>query len=199
MSCINALEVSASRLSSNEQKKTSKDNHEKPFSLLRSHEHHAASANFSPDGTIFVSGVLDGTIRFWDMSTKKMIKQIRAYQGVAEGLDFSPDGSILASCSADHTIRLWDASSYSLIRTMGNDSFIVCDVSFSPNREILVSGSGDAIRFEDIRSFSEIAALDNLFFADIKSIIFSPGGEMVAAAHSSGEVWLIDPYTATIT
>lgn len=59
---------------------------------------------FSPDGAMLATAGADGTIRFWEISSRRLL---RSWEGKAErvlSLSFSPDGTFLANGSADGTL-----------------------------------------------------------------------------------------------
>ena len=59
---------------------------------------------FSPDGAMLATAGADGTIRFWEISSRRLL---RSWEGKAErvlSLSFSPDGTFLASGWADGTL-----------------------------------------------------------------------------------------------
>ncbi len=61
---------------------------------------------FSPNGAMLATAGADGTIRFWDISSRRLL---RSWEGKAErvlSLSFSPDGTLLASGSADGTLMV---------------------------------------------------------------------------------------------
>ena len=66
------------------------------------------AATFSPDGTRFVTGHRDKSVRVWDAATFEELVRLRGHKSYVYRLAFSPDGSKLVSASGDKTVRVWD-------------------------------------------------------------------------------------------
>ena len=67
------------------------------------------SLAFSPDGKLFVSGINNGTVVFWDTTSGEIIGQpLTGSGGDISDLAFSPDGKLLASGSTNGNIILWN-------------------------------------------------------------------------------------------
>ena len=63
----------------------------------------------SVDGSLAAVGLMDGSIRLFDVATGREISSLEGHAGVITALKFSPDGSILASGGRDGVVILWGA------------------------------------------------------------------------------------------
>ena len=66
------------------------------------------SLAFSPDNTVLLSGLRNGSIELWDMTTGEKITTLNGHTSIIETLVFSPDGKTLVSAGQDGTILVWD-------------------------------------------------------------------------------------------
>jgi WD40 repeat protein len=70
----------------------------------------AYAVAFSPDGKTLVTTDTDGTIRQWDVATRRQIRAPIAPEGAPEFLRaaLSPNGKILATTQFGGPAQLWD-------------------------------------------------------------------------------------------
>jgi WD40 repeat protein len=114
-----------------------------------------ASAAFSPDGKLVVTGSWDHSAKIWEVATGHAIRKLEGgHTGYINTAEFSPDGSLVLTASDDGTARLWDVAS-------GTPTGIVFDghhdrvlsACFSPDGARVLTTSGDKIaRLWDART-----------------------------------------------
>jgi WD40 repeat protein len=101
---------------------------------------------FSPDGSRFVAGLGDHTVRQWDAFTGTPIgAPIVGHTGTVSVATYSPDGARIASGGmGDNTVRVWDAETGAPVGTpfMGHLDAIA-GLTFTPDGQQIVSTSSD--------------------------------------------------------
>ena len=155
--------------------------------ILAAHSGEIHSVTFSHDGQILATGDYNGTIKLWDIATRRNIRTIDGHKhpdfdrdyNLVSSLEFSPDDKILASASWDNTVKLWNVDTGDEIATL-NHVGSVYTVAFSPDGTMVVSGgSGGPQRRETLKVWdagtgSNIATFDG---ETVKSIDFSSNGD----------------------
>jgi len=69
------------------------------------------SAVFSPDGTLFVEGYFDGTVRVRDASTREIVATFGGHDSQVFAVDFQPPhGAMVVSGANFGDIKLWDVA-----------------------------------------------------------------------------------------
>jgi WD40 repeat protein len=132
------------------------------------------------------------TIRWWDVSQRKLIATLTGHNSWVSSVAFSPDGRMLASGSYDDTIRLWDVLQRKLIAMLTGHTKSVTSVAFSPDGRIIASGStDDTIRLWDVSQRKLIATLTG-HTGFVYSVAFSPDGRMLASGSVDGTIRLWD-------
>jgi WD40 repeat protein len=75
---------------------------------LAGHDDIVTSLAFHPQGRLLASASLDGTVRFWDVLARRLIRAYRWPLGKVKGVAFAPDGMRAAACGTSGKIALWD-------------------------------------------------------------------------------------------
>ncbi|MEW6128503.1 MAG: caspase family protein [Acidobacteriota bacterium] len=147
---------------------------------------------FSPDGEFIASASSDKTVRLWDATNQKLIRQFEGHYDNVTSLAFSPDSKTLASAGLDRTIKIWDLSSGKLIRNLQGHDDDVNSLAFSADGKTLASGSKDrTINLWDTKTGELIHTIE-IHTSSVRSIAFSPDGKTVFAGCDDGAIKLFD-------
>ena len=167
----------------------------------------------SPDDRFAVSGSADGTLKFWDIATGRVIytsyhhlnrSAINAerggYRGVAllpqvTCVEISATGALLLSGASDGNVIVTEIRTGAIIRVYPGHRKSVNAVSFSNDAKLAVTGDADGeIRLWQITTGRTIGKFDIKFrSSQITALDLSPDGRMILAGDSDGMVRLIDP------
>ncbi len=153
------------------------------------------SLQFSPDGSILVTGSADGTARFWSVPSLQPVGSNLVHRGEILMVRFSPDGTRVATAAEDWSARVWDVRSGAPATEPLAHIDHVKSVDFSPDGTRLVTGSTDNTAC--IWSVATGRALTpRLRHARIvERALFSPDGRRVATASLDRTVRIWDAAT----
>jgi WD40 repeat protein/serine/threonine protein kinase len=157
----------------------------------------ASTGAISPDGTLVLTGAIDGVVHLWDRRTGKGREVGRHYAEVHEAA-FSPDGNTFLTASVDKTARLWDTNSGHTIREFRHGS-AVWGAVFTREGRIITSSSEGEIQVWDADSENAISAWRNTTHGSVHQISLSPDGKQVlGACENDGVVLLWDLQTQRV-
>ena len=115
--------------------------------ILEGHEGEVLDAVLSRDGRKLVSGGSDGTVRVWDLASKKELMCLKGHEGPVRNVVFAPDGTKLLSSGEDGTVRLWDATTGKQLKCFTGHEGPVAKMIVAPGgRQLIVCGADGAIR-----------------------------------------------------
>lgn len=165
---------------------------------LKGHSSMVHAIAISPDGQYLASGSNDKTIKLWQLSTGKLVRQLgrwfSGHSSMVHSLAFSPislnssyqgesgrtggftdsNSGILASGSWDNTIKLWDINTGKEIRTLIGHTNWVNSVAFSPDGKLLLSGGADCtIKLWQVHTGIEIQTFKG-HSDPVSSVAYSP-------------------------
>ena len=166
------------------------------IATLEGHTWAVPSVVFSPvDANLLASGSLDGTVKLWDVATRRNIATLEAHTRPVFSVAFSPDGTVLAS-TADNAVKLWDVATRRNIATLEGHTWAVVSVVFSPvDANLLATGSRDGtVKLWDVATQRNIATLEG--HTDwVNSVSFSSDGVTLASGARDGMFKLWDMAT----
>ncbi|KAF5838373.1 WD40-repeat-containing domain protein [Dunaliella salina] len=155
------------------------------------HSTYVNSVAISQDGRLVASGSDDGSVKLWDLGSRKCTATLTGHEGDVRCVAISPDGVTLASASNDRIIKLWDTQSGSCKASLeGHCNWVRC-VAFSLDGALLASGGNDdTLRVWDARSARSIAVFKG-HCGPVTSVVFSADGAAVLSGSYDGtiKVW----------
>jgi WD40 repeat protein len=154
---------------------------------------------FAPDGKTLVT-VGDDDVRFWDISSGKVLRHQPVHQGRAHLLAVSQDGQNLALSHWD-TLVLWDAATGKARHQIKDAHSCVASVAFSPDGKTVASRNfrDCSVQLWDLATGQRRQRLGTadheppggIAKYEGRNLAYSADGTMVAAASEQGElsVW----------
>jgi WD40 repeat protein len=117
---------------------------------LRGHQKTVICLAFHPDGNRVVSGGADGSVRVWDLSSRRAIHVFPGRGDSVHCVAVSPDGRWLATGDAGGDLRLWELDTGRLRALPGHESGLR-SVAFSPDsRHLLSADAGGLVVQSDV-------------------------------------------------
>lgn len=172
---------------------------------LTGHKDIIVSAAYSPDGTTIISAGWDGMLHRWNAQTGQPLKTYELYKGVlhfARGhagaitrIAYSPDGNTIATASGDGTMQWWDAHTGEKRKTfIGHTPH---SVKYSPDGKTLQILIGKEVQLRDAATYEYLHTLKGNSY-NIKHIVFSPNGDIIAISTVVGTLGLWNASTGKI-
>lgn len=161
--------------------------------MLKGHTESVRAAAFDPTGERVVTGSADSAVRVWSLAADTVIT-FTALENVVGAVGFTTDGRHVVGVSNDGRACTWDADGDEAAIHMLGHLNEIGDLDFAriDGREFVVTASNDATaRIWDVTSFENWIAVDD-HGRPIRSVAWSPTGDRVATATSSGLVHVWD-------
>jgi len=96
---------------------------------------------FSADGQLLAAAFWDGTVRVWEIKSKKLLHTFRHSDRVT-CVAFHPNGRQLASGSCDNTAKVWDLETGQEVETLRGHIGYVMALAYSGDGALLATASG---------------------------------------------------------
>jgi WD40 repeat protein len=159
---------------------------------LRADAGSVSSLAFSADGLMLATNGDNGTVRLWDVRTRKQIgRPIHAAAKGVYAVAFSPDGHTLATAGRDGKIRLWDVRSHKRLgRPLLGGAGAIFSIAFSKNGHLLATADQNrTVELWDVGTRQPLGT--PLQTGKTPYVVaFSPNGRTLASAGADGSVRL---------
>ncbi|CUA73024.1 Ribosome assembly protein 4 [Rhizoctonia solani] len=159
------------------------------------------SIALSPDGAQVAAGTNQGTLRLWDIQTRRILAS--SFVGRANSISvvrFSPDGKRIVCGTQDGSIwtyRYIDRRLIAAYTSLEGHKENVWSLDFSADDKHIISGSGDcSIRIWDIARGCLAAAPCQNHTGAVRSVRLSPDGTKIVSGSDDCSVRLWDIATA---
>ena len=134
----------------------------------------------SDNGKYIASGSADGTVKIYDVVSRRLLRTFAGHTRLVTSIAFSPDSLLAASGSYDHTIKLWNVADGRLVRTLTGHTDLVWSIAFSPDGHRIVSGSSDqTIRIWALDSNTAPEKISTT--EEVSRVAVSPDGRTILA------------------
>lgn len=148
---------------------------------------HISSVAFSSDGKLLATGGDDKSIRLWDVGSGREIKSFAGHDRTVRLIVFSPDGKRLASTTHYNSIKLWDIESGKLLKSFDVDYYVGSMDFLLKGKVLVIRKYYSTFSFLDIETGQEMKYLNDIT-GDIRNIVFSPDGQIMAGIILFGKV-----------
>lgn len=166
-----------------------------------------ASARFSPDNTLIVTGSWDNSAKIWDARTGRVVRKLaEGHKNVVNSAVFSTDGTIVLTASDDGTAKLWNVETGKVIHTLTGPNELsthadrVHSATFSPDGNFIATTSSDkTARLWDARTYALIREFKGHEFA-VLCAEFSPDSKLLLTGSEDrdNQAWIWDVATASV-
>jgi WD40 repeat protein len=152
------------------------------------------SLEFSPDGTMLLSGDPQGNVILSEVSSGQEIGRLNSGNNYYRAV-FSPDGKQVASADQDGKVRIWHVASRTIEQTLSGHKGVAKLISFSPDGRLLATAADDnSVKVWDLASGTELNP--GIHSDSVQRFAFSPDGKRLVTASFDGAVILWDPIKA---
>jgi serine/threonine protein kinase len=170
-----------------------------PTQTLQGHTSFVNAVVFSPDGKTLISAGADKSIKIWDLSTGRVIRDLQGHTSFVNALAVSPDGQIIVSASADKTIKIWEYATGQEVRTLTGHGNFVNALTISTDGQTLASAGADRIiRLWKLPSGKALKTLEG-HTGFINALLFSSDGQMLISGGADKTIKLWDVTTGKET
>ena len=164
-------------------------------------EDHVRDVAISPDGRVAATGLESGKVRLWDLNTGREIDDFDVPDKV-RGLAFSSDGSRIVAGAFGAVATVYDLQTQATLSSIDAHPNNTRQLALSSSGTLAVAG-GDGLTQVWTMDTGELVADISGHAGEVRRVVFSRDGSMMATSSSDGVVKLWDATTyenlATLT
>ena len=171
-----------------------------------------ASARFSPDNKLIVTGSWDNSAKIWDARSGRVVRKLaEGHESLVNTAVFSPDGTLVLTASDDATAKLWNVATGEVVNTLTGPQEIagklplthndrVRSAVFSSDGNYIVTTSSDkTARLWNGKTYAFLREFKGHEFA-VLCAEFSSDGKLVftGSEDRDNQAWIWDVATAKV-
>lgn len=105
---------------------------------VKGHASRVRSLSFSPDGQLLASGSLDGTVKVWNVRSRRLERTLQA-RGPLNGVAFLADSRRIVGAGRAAYIGVWDAATGKLVEEIPTEGEETTNISLSADRGLMAT------------------------------------------------------------
>ena len=162
---------------------------------LQGHSDMVSAVMFARD--TLISGSWDHVVQMWDVETGESRGKLNTREDAVIAMAVAPSAKSLLTVSANRSLKLWKAADVGArpIATFGKYRNFPWCAAFSPDGTQVAVGSGGNSDETDLYVYDVSTAAEKLhvrFSGNVRSIAYSPSGEVLAMGFMTNELLLIN-------
>lgn len=159
----------------------------------RLHENSVVWLAISPDGSNALSASTDTTIKLWDLSTGRLVRDVGAHPGMARAALYLPDGRHALTSGDEGTVILHDIETGAPLHTFeAADQGSSRKIAVSPNGGTMaVAHESGRLSIWDLERREMVSRLEGHAWP-LASVAISPDGAWLASGSIDGELRIWD-------
>lgn len=145
---------------------------------------------FTPDGNSLAMAIDDGTVKVWDVATKRVRSTIKALSGPVWGMSLSHNGQQLAVGGDDGKVRVFDMQS-TMERATLDLGYAIRTLAFAPQQDdLLIGGRTGQVEVWNVVSKQRTVATSG-HEGTVVGVAFAPDGRSFASVSGdkTARIW----------
>ncbi len=158
---------------------------------LNDHTSSITQLSATGDGATLISSSDDGTIKFWDLNTGKLVNTVESPGYGISSFALSPDEQEILSGGSNGALLLWKAAPPTARLMLSGHEGAVAGVTVSPDGRKIATASWDStVKIWDAASGQVVTTLQG-HVSEVYACAFSPDSQLLATAGYDGivRVW----------